>query len=150
MLTNVTDSVGSRAQTRVPQIFVPPSSGWFDMSMRMNRRFSLMPSEIKTSSEFVLSGDTTHPHLYPPSFGNAPLYTTDDCDKDDAVGPAVAFFGEEGGFNVHRAGNNVLFGDFHVTPYTRFDPKSMTFNPHERGESWNDVPPDAKWQETMP
>ena len=113
--------------------------------LRMRRRFSLQLSEIKVSSEFVLSGDTTHGHLYPPSFGWAPLYTTNDCDKDDAVQPALSFFGEIEGFNVHRAGNNVLFGDFHVKPFTRFDANHMTFNPHERGQAWKDVPPDASW-----
>ena len=116
--------------------------------LRMRRRFSLQLGEIKVSSEFVLSGDTTHGHLYPPSFGWAPLYTTDDCDKDDAVGPAVAFFGEEGGFNVHRAGNNVLFGDFHVSPFTRFDAKYMTFHPQERGVAWSELQPGPEWTDS--
>src|SRR4051812_17624275 len=82
--------------------------------LRMHRRFNLTLAEIRTSSQFVLSGDTTHGHLYPPSLGWAP-FTTDDCDKDDAVGRALAFFGSSGGFNVHRSGNNVLFADGHVT-----------------------------------
>ena len=107
--------------------------------LRQNFRHSLLLSEIQISSEFVLSGDTTHGHLYPPSLGWA-LFTTHDCDKDDAVGPALAFFGEEGGFNVHRAGNNVLFADGHVAAFRRFDPRSMTFDPHQRGLAWNEVP----------
>jgi prepilin-type processing-associated H-X9-DG protein len=68
------------------------------------------------------------------------MFTTNDCDKDDAVGPAVAFFGEEGGFNVHRMGNNVLFADGHVAAFRRFDPRAMTFDPHVPGVTWNDVP----------
>jgi prepilin-type N-terminal cleavage/methylation domain-containing protein len=122
------------------------SSRW----LRNNHRFSLQLTDMSISSEFVLSGDTTDGHLYPASFGWAPLYTTDDCDKDDAVGPALVFFGEVGGFNVHRAGNNVLFGDSHVAPYPRFDAKFMTFNPHERGQRWGEVPLDAKWQAVQP
>ena len=109
--------------------------------LRLNSRHSLMTSEIKTTSEFVLSGDTTGGHLYPPSLGHA-FFTTDDCDKDDAVGNALVFFGEEGGFNVHRAGNNVLFADGHVTAYMKFNPDYMTFSPHNRAQAWNDVSPD--------
>src|SRR5438093_615936 len=70
------------------------------------------------------------------------FFNTDDCDKDDAVGNALVFFGEEGGFNVHRAGNNVLFADGHVTAYTKFNPDYMTFSPHNRAQAWNDVSPD--------
>ncbi|MEA2708963.1 MAG: hypothetical protein QOF78_1564 [Phycisphaerales bacterium] len=118
--------------------------------LRQNRRRSLALGEMKVSSEFILSGDTTDGHLYPPSFGWAPLYTTDDCDKDDAVGPALSFFGEEHGFNVHRAGNNVLFGDFHVRPFTRFDPKDLTYHPRERGVNWHDVPADESTPDPLP
>jgi prepilin-type N-terminal cleavage/methylation domain-containing protein/prepilin-type processing-associated H-X9-DG protein len=109
--------------------------------LRMNRRLSLAPAEIRTSSEFVLSGDTTHPHLYPPSLGTAPK-TMDDCDKDDAVGRALAFFGSVGGFNVHRSGNNVLFGDAHVATFKKFDPQFMTYSPKEPGMKWKDIPSD--------
>jgi prepilin-type N-terminal cleavage/methylation domain-containing protein len=160
------DEAGPGWTEQLAPLFVPPTSPVYNCPsfvegypinyflssryLRMNRRWSLKLGEIKFSSEFVLSGDTTHPHLYPPSFGNAPLYTTHDCDKDDAVGPAIAFFGEEGGFNVHRAGNNVLFGDFHVAPFTRFDANHMTFNPHERGQAWKDVPPDESWSTPPP
>jgi len=124
------------------------SSRW----LRLNLRRSLLLSEIRTTSEFVLSGDTTDGHLYPPSLGWA-LFTTDDCDKDDAVGPGLVFFGESGdangqpglnrsGFNVHRAGNNVLFADGHVAPFRKFDGRYMTFSPHNRGQSWDSVTPD--------
>jgi prepilin-type N-terminal cleavage/methylation domain-containing protein/prepilin-type processing-associated H-X9-DG protein len=116
------------------------SSRW----LRLKVRKSLMMTEIALSSEFVLSGDTTGGHLYPPSFGHA-LFTTDDCDKDDAVGPALVFFGEEGGFNVHHAGNNVLFADGHVAIFRRFDPRYMTFHPQVHGRSWQQVIPED-WQ----
>lgn len=109
--------------------------------LSLNSRNSIMVSEIKLSSEFILSGDTTHGHLYPPPLGWA-LFTLADCDKDDAIGPALVFFGEEEGFNVHRAGNNVLFADYHVATYRRFDSRYMTFNPHVRAQNWNEVTPD--------
>ena len=109
--------------------------------LRQNSRHSFLLSEIRLSSEFVLSGDTTHGHLYPPSFGYA-FFTTDDCDKDDAVGPAMAFFGEEGGFNVHRAGLNALFADGHVRAFRKFDPNYMTYHPRRHGIPWDEVKPD--------
>jgi len=109
--------------------------------LRLNFRRSWIVSEIKLSSEFVLSGDTTDPHLYPPPFGHA-FYTTNDCDKDDAVGPALRFFGEEGGLNLHRAGNNVLFADGHVLAFRKFDERYMTFSPHAHGVRWEEVTAD--------
>jgi prepilin-type processing-associated H-X9-DG protein len=112
------------------------SSRW----LRLKGRQSLNLSEITVSSEFVLSGDTTGPHLYPPPLGTA-LFTTCECDHDDAIGPALRFFGEEGGFNVHRAGNNVLFADGHVLAFRKFDPRYMTFHPQELGRRWQDVIP---------
>jgi prepilin-type N-terminal cleavage/methylation domain-containing protein len=119
------------------------SSRW----LRQSERHSLMLSEIRNSSEFVLSGDTTDGHLYPPPFGHA-LFTLDDCDKDDAVGPAISFFGEDGGQNMHHNGNNILFSDGHVAPFRKFDPNFMTFSPHVRSRSWievtaDDSPPDV-------
>ena len=41
------------------------------------------------------------------------------------------FFGEAGGFNLHRAGNNLLFADGHVTSFRKFDPQSITFHPSD-------------------
>lgn len=105
--------------------------------LNMVGRTNLLASEIRLSSFFVLSGDCSHPHLYAPPFGRAP-YTTTDCDKDDAVGPGLAFFGEPEGMNMHRAGNNVLFADYHVAAFKRFDPERMTFHPR-RMTDWEGV-----------
>src|SRR4051794_37928401 len=79
----------------------------------INHRFNFRFSEIRLSSQFVLSGDCTQSLLYPPNFGSAPK-TTDDCDKDDATQEGVVFANQVGGINMHRGGNNVLFGDWHV------------------------------------
>jgi prepilin-type processing-associated H-X9-DG protein len=110
------------------------SSRWLAVQDRHN----LLMTDIRKSSLFILSADCTHPHLYPPWFGNTD-HTTDDCDKDDATDPGLAFAGEDKGFDLHRAGNNVLFGDGHVLPYKKFDPQAMTYNPHVEGQNWGQV-----------
>ena len=103
----------------------------------LNGRFNLRVSEIRMSTQFVLSGDCTQQILYPPNFGNAP-YTTDDCDKDDATQEGVVFGNQPGGINMHRGGNNVLFGDWHVDLMPRFELGKLTYNPR-RLEAWADV-----------
>ena len=99
---------------------------------------SSMPiSRIKLSSQFVLSGDVTNDYWYRPPVGQW-LEDFDNIDKDDNLRPCVLFFGEEGGFNMHRAGNNVLFADGHVTPFRKYDPQAMTYHPTER-RNWGEV-----------
>jgi prepilin-type N-terminal cleavage/methylation domain-containing protein/prepilin-type processing-associated H-X9-DG protein len=96
-----------------------------------NHRLNLTLAEIRTSSTFILSGDCTGETLYRMPFGTRE-FTTDDCDKDDAVGPALTFASDPGGgLCVHHGGNNVLFGDGHVAWFGRFEPQSMTFSPTE-------------------
>ena len=51
--------------------------------------------------------------------------------------PCVLFFGEEGGLNMHRAGNNILFADGHVAAFRKFDPQSLTYHPTER-KNWDE------------
>jgi hypothetical protein len=77
--------------------------------------------------------------LYPPPFGWRTDKSTNDCDKDDATQEGVVFFGQDGGMNVHKAGNNVLFGDYHVAAFKQFDGQYMTYNPHKPGEDWESV-----------
>ena len=96
-------------------------------------------SEIRKASEFVLSGDCTQASLYPSGFGTAGNLP-DDCDKDDATQEGVVFANEPGGLNVHRKGNNILFGDGHVSLLPRFDPTQMTYNPRKM-ETWASVSP---------
>jgi prepilin-type N-terminal cleavage/methylation domain-containing protein len=91
---------------------------------------TLLISDIKLSSVFVLSGDCTQPRLYPPAFGTRTDKSLNDCDKDDATDPGIVFFGDQNGQNMHPGGNNVLFGDYHVAAFKSFDPQSMTYNPH--------------------
>jgi prepilin-type processing-associated H-X9-DG protein len=102
------------------------------------QRHAMKLSDIKTSTSFVISGDCTQQSLYPPSFGTALGMTSDDCDKDDATQQAIVFFGEPGGLNVHRGGNNVLFADSHVAIFRAFDPGAMTYHPTKM-QAWPDV-----------
>jgi prepilin-type N-terminal cleavage/methylation domain-containing protein/prepilin-type processing-associated H-X9-DG protein len=103
-------------------------------------RQSMKLSEIRTSSQFVLSGDCTQPGLYPAGFGTAGNLP-DDCDKDDATQLGVVFANEPGGLNVHRKGNNILFGDGHVSLLGGHDPTQMTYHPRKM-VAWGDVNPD--------
>ena len=101
------------------------------------RRFSLKLSEVRTSSQFVLSGDCTQEELYPPWWGIS-HNTQTDCDKDDATWKGIVFFGEAGGRNMHPSGNNVLFADNHVAPFRKFDPSAMTYSVNAM-QDWEDV-----------
>lgn len=91
---------------------------------------SIPLGRIKTSSAYILSGDCTAQAYYPPPFGNNGDSPNDDIDKDDGVTRCVVFFGDSGGFNMHRQGNNILFSDGHVSPFKFFDPSSLTYSPH--------------------
>jgi prepilin-type processing-associated H-X9-DG protein/prepilin-type N-terminal cleavage/methylation domain-containing protein len=93
-------------------------------------------TRIKLSSQFVLSGDVTNQMWYVPPAGTSNV-GYDNVDKDDNLSPCLLFFGEEGGLNMHRAGNNILFADGHVTPYRKFEPQSITYHPTER-MNWDD------------
>ena len=67
---------------------------------------------------------------------------TNDCDKDDALWNCLKFFGDVYGRNAHHGGNNVLFGDYHVATYKKFDPHYMTYDPHHGGVSFEEVGPE--------
>jgi prepilin-type N-terminal cleavage/methylation domain-containing protein/prepilin-type processing-associated H-X9-DG protein len=92
------------------------------------KRHSFKMSELKTSSNFVLSGDCTQAGLYPAPFGTGSPTGLDDADKDDATQRGVVWKNESGGINIHRRGNNLLFGDGHVAIFDRFMPGEMTFH----------------------
>jgi len=47
--------------------------------------------------------------------------------------------GENGGKNMHRAGNNILFGDTHVAAVREMDLGLITFNPPSL-QSWERRP----------
>jgi prepilin-type N-terminal cleavage/methylation domain-containing protein/prepilin-type processing-associated H-X9-DG protein len=108
------------------------AQGWTGPNRPLRR------SDIRNSSMFVLSGDCTQALLYPPNFGSAGGKTQDDYDKDDASQEAIVFRGQPGGLNMHRGGNNVLFGDGHVMIFRAFDPNSMSYHPRDLSD-WASV-----------
>ena len=110
------------------------SSRW----LQIVGRNQMQMTEIKRSSEFVLSGDCTGQWIYPPPLGNSPVAFSD-CDKSDQGMQCLMFWPEPDCLPAHRAGCNVLFADGHVMPFARFDPRYMTFNPQEPGVAWEDV-----------
>lgn len=102
---------------------------------------SIPLGRIKTSTAYILSGDCTAQAYYPPPFGTNADSPYDDIDKDDGVTPCVAFFGEAGGFNMHRQGNNILFADGHASSFKYFDKSSLTYSPHAM-LGWDEVEPE--------
>jgi len=101
---------------------------------------SMAMGRIKLSSQFILSGDATARNWYRPPFGDHdPGF--DNIDKDDAVARCLVFFGEADGYNMHRAGNNILFSDGHVQVFRQFDPQYMTYSPH-LVQDWSELTPD--------
>jgi len=98
---------------------------------------SIPLSRIHLASQFLLVAEATTPRVYIPPFGDykAPR---DNTDKDDSGHRDLVFFGDAGGYNMHRAGNNVLFADGHVQTFKRHDPTAITYCP-DRMEDWGEV-----------
>jgi prepilin-type processing-associated H-X9-DG protein len=94
-------------------------------------------TRIKLSSQYILSGEVTLQSDYLPPWGNSTAQQ-DDIDKDDAVSQRLLFFGEDGGYNMHHAGNNILFADGHVDTFKRFDSQKITYCPTAL-QNWPDV-----------
>jgi prepilin-type N-terminal cleavage/methylation domain-containing protein/prepilin-type processing-associated H-X9-DG protein len=109
------------------------AQGWTGQNRPLRR------SDVRNAAEYVMSGDCTQASLYPPAFGTAAGKTQDDFDKDDASQEAIVFRGGAGGLNMHRGGNNVLFGDGHVALFRDFDPGYMSYHPRTRGVDWASV-----------
>jgi prepilin-type N-terminal cleavage/methylation domain-containing protein len=106
----------------------------------LNGRHSFKLSDVTMTSRFIVSGDASQSHYYPPPWGTS-TNTTDDCDRDDFGESLLAFPGEDGGYRMHRAGNNALFDDDHVAVFRDFDINAMTFHPHYM-RAWKDVTAD--------
>ena len=98
---------------------------------------SIALARIRLSSAFLLVAEATAQRAYIPPFGtlNKPA---DNTDKDDSGHRDLIFFGEAGGYNMHRAGNNVLFADGHVSIFKRHDPHGLTYSP-DRMQNWDEV-----------
>jgi prepilin-type N-terminal cleavage/methylation domain-containing protein/prepilin-type processing-associated H-X9-DG protein len=92
---------------------------------------------VRLSSAFVLVAEATAQRVYIPPFGtyNKPI---DNTDKDDSGHRDLVYFGEDGGYNMHRAGNNILFADGHVQNFKKHDRHAITYCP-SRMEDWEQV-----------
>jgi len=102
-----------------------------------NGRHAMKLNEITMTSRFVLSGDKTQLALYEKPSGSG--WNPDDSDPDDCGGPpCLAWPWEDGGFYMHRGGNNILFDDMHVALFAEYDPQAMTFHAH-RMLDWAEV-----------
>lgn len=93
-------------------------------------------SDVKMNSRFVLSGDCTQSWIYPAPYGLG-SHGEPDCDLSDE-GVACLCFPSDGGFLMHRGGNNVLFDDMHVEAFREFDRTAMTFDPVQM-RSWQET-----------
>ncbi len=87
-------------------------------------------ARIKMSSRFILSGDATRLSVYPKPFGTNKDHETFDADLSDEAAQILGF-PEDGGFLMHRGGNNVLFDDFHVEAFKHFSDDLMTYHPQK-------------------
>jgi prepilin-type N-terminal cleavage/methylation domain-containing protein/prepilin-type processing-associated H-X9-DG protein len=126
------------------------SARWMYVQQPMLRTMPI--ARIRDASRFVLSGDCTTPVYYPQAFGGGgagggggggatPGTSTshDDVDKDDGAIKCLVFAGEADGFNMHRAGNNVLFADGHADTFAAFDASAMTHSPLRAGVTWEAI-----------
>jgi prepilin-type N-terminal cleavage/methylation domain-containing protein/prepilin-type processing-associated H-X9-DG protein len=100
---------------------------------------SIPISRIRNSTTFILAGECVAPQYYLPPFGNDPTTSDfEDIDKDDGAIKCLRFFGEDGGYNIHRQGLNVLFADNHVATHKKFDPQSLSYSP-DGHKTWEEL-----------
>jgi prepilin-type N-terminal cleavage/methylation domain-containing protein/prepilin-type processing-associated H-X9-DG protein len=88
---------------------------------------SMPITKIKLTDKYVLVSEAVAKLWFVPPFGDRDD-PRDDIDKDDASHPCLLFAGEDGGLNMHRGGNNILFADFHVATFPKYDRQAMTWH----------------------
>jgi prepilin-type N-terminal cleavage/methylation domain-containing protein/prepilin-type processing-associated H-X9-DG protein len=98
---------------------------------------TIVLSRVRLSSEFLLAAESTAQNAYVQPFGSSKS-PRDNPDKDDSGARDLLFSGEPGGYNMHRAGNNILFADGHVRIFKRHDASAITYSP-DRMEDWDEV-----------
>lgn len=101
---------------------------------------SMPITKIRNSTTFIFVGECTAAALYDPPFGTGTEADGNEVEKNDGCNSrkCLLFFGDEGGMNFHRRGNNVLFADNHVAAFKKFDPDALTYSPLSRA-TWEDV-----------
>jgi prepilin-type processing-associated H-X9-DG protein len=98
---------------------------------------SIALGRVRLSSQFLLVAEATADRAYIPPFGTLKK-PEDNTDKDDSGHRDLVFFGEAGGYNMHRTGNNILFADGHVAIFKRHDPTAVTYSPSVM-QNWDEV-----------
>ena len=88
---------------------------------------SVILHSIATPSTYILSGDCN----YPSDPGNADINNNDVDTLFDPDPPALQ------PAPIHNNRVNVLFGDFHVKNYKKFNPGEMTFSANSTGISYD-------------
>jgi prepilin-type N-terminal cleavage/methylation domain-containing protein len=118
--------------------FAAPERNYFIAAIWswVNGRHAMKFSDIRLSSQFILSGDVTRVSVYPRPYGTSD-HPSSDADYSDENNPLLVF-PDEGGFLMHRGGDNLLFADIHVDTFAAFDPAAMTFHPTKL-MSWRQV-----------
>lgn len=117
------------------------SSRWTDA----RRELCFRLDAAKRASEYILSGDCTQQHLYPPPYGSMVGRNVEECDRDDASLQGAVFADEPGGISLHKDGLNILFADGHVRAYRKFDPMEMTYHPKRPGVMWYPMSSTETW-----
>jgi prepilin-type processing-associated H-X9-DG protein len=102
---------------------------------------SIPITRIRNSTTYIFAGECTSQIYYPPPFGTDLTSDFEDIDKDDGAIKCLRFFGEDGGMNMHRQGNNVLFADNHVATFKKWDESALTYSPISM-KTWDDVGPE--------
>jgi prepilin-type processing-associated H-X9-DG protein len=104
---------------------------------------SIPISKIRNSTSYILAGECVSQEYYPPPYGVDTSSLFEDIDKDDGAIECLRFYGTDGGFNMHRQGNNILFADNHVAPFKKWEPSSLTYSPFTMA-AWDEVGPEGQ------
>lgn len=113
---------------------------WMHQQQPMIR--SMPMSRIRNSTTYIFAGECSTTRYYPPAFGTDTSSDFEDIDKDDGAIKCLSFFGEDGGFNMHRQGNNVLFADNHVATFKKWDDSALTYSPISQHNDYEAVGPE--------
>ena len=99
---------------------------------------SIPLARIRNSTTYILAGECVAPAYYVPPFGTDMEGASEDIDKDDGAIKCLRFFGEDGGYNIHRQGLNVLFADNHVAAFKKFEPQELSYSPDGQA-TWEEL-----------
>ncbi len=85
---------------------------------------SVKLSSVRFGTQYILSGDSNFPFI------------PDDADQDNYTQDTLFEFQSP----AHGGTVNILFADFHVKAYRKFNPGEMTYSFNNQGVAFNDPP----------